>query len=154
MNVIEKDTRATSASNLRDDAHHHQTEVLAAAALSGGIGTLLFRAKWGGDASTIPARRERWLDEQRAAFESQVVPTPGRLYWQLLLGIATKVNFRNATRVPLLITAATRDRAVDASTIRWRAFRRCWAIYPAAPALAAASGLWWRSTRCSAGSRT
>jgi hypothetical protein len=62
VNVIEKDTRATSASNLRDDAHHHQTEVLAAAALSGGIGTLLFRAKWGGDASTIPARRERWRE--------------------------------------------------------------------------------------------
>ena len=70
------------------------------------------------------------LDEQRAAFESQVVPTPGRLYWQLLLGIATKVNFRNATRVPLLITAATRDRAVDASTIRWnyRKYRRSAAV--------------------------
>jgi alpha-beta hydrolase superfamily lysophospholipase len=70
------------------------------------------------------------LDEQRAAYESQVVPTPGRLYWQLLLGIATKVNFRNATRAPLLITAATRDRAVDASTIRWnyRKYRRSAAV--------------------------
>jgi alpha-beta hydrolase superfamily lysophospholipase len=58
------------------------------------------------------------------------VPTPGRLYWQLLLGIATKVNFRNANRVPLLITAATRDRAVDASTIRWnyRKYRRSAAV--------------------------
>ena len=68
--------------------------------------------------------------EQLAAYESQVVPTPGRLYWELLLGIATKVNFRNDARAPLLITAASRDRAVDASTIRWnyRKYRRSAAV--------------------------
>lgn len=60
--VIQRYTRATATSNLRDDAHHHQTEVLAAAALSGGVGTMLFRAKYAGDASTIPALRERWRE--------------------------------------------------------------------------------------------
>lgn len=58
------------------------------------------------------------------------MPTPGRLYWQLLLGVATKVNYRNATRAPLLITVASRDRAVDASTIRlnYRKYRRSAAV--------------------------
>jgi alpha-beta hydrolase superfamily lysophospholipase len=59
------------------------------------------------------------VDEQLTAYETQVVPTPGRLYWQLLLGQATRVDFRNADRAPLLITAGSLDRAVDASTIRW-----------------------------------
>ena len=85
----------------------------------------------------ISFRRFAWsfchtmgLDEQLAAYENQVVPTPGRLYWQLLLGVGTKVNFGNDTRAPLLITAASRDRAVDASTIRWnfRKYRRSKAV--------------------------
>jgi pimeloyl-ACP methyl ester carboxylesterase len=63
------------------------------------------------------------VDEQLAAYDRQVVPTPGRLYWQLLFGRAVKVNYKNATRAPLLITAAALDRAVDASTIRWN-FRK------------------------------
>jgi alpha-beta hydrolase superfamily lysophospholipase len=58
-------------------------------------------------------------DEQLSAYQRQVVPTPGRLYWQLLFGRATEVNFANAKRAPLLITVASKDRAVDASTIRW-----------------------------------
>jgi alpha-beta hydrolase superfamily lysophospholipase len=70
------------------------------------------------------------VDEQLAAYERQVVPTPGRLYWQLLLGRNTGVNFENATRAPLLITAATLDRAVDASTIRsnYRKYGRSGAV--------------------------
>jgi alpha-beta hydrolase superfamily lysophospholipase len=58
------------------------------------------------------------------------VPTPSRLYWQLLLGQSTKVNFRNGTRAPLLITGGSLDRAVDASTIRWnyRKYRRSEAV--------------------------
>ncbi len=70
-------------------------------------------------------------DEQRAAYDRQVVPTPGRLYWQLLLfSGATKVDFSNGTRAPLLITAASKDRAVDASTIRWnyRKYRHSGAV--------------------------
>jgi len=47
-------------------------------------------------------------DEQVAAYQRQVVPTPGRLYWQLLFGRDTKVDFRNGKRAPLLITVASR----------------------------------------------
>ena len=69
-------------------------------------------------------------DEQLAAYERQVVPTPGRLYWQLLFGRATKVDFLKILRAPLLITAASKDRAVDASTIRatFRKYHRSTAV--------------------------
>jgi len=86
---------------------------------------------------TMSFRRFAWsfchtsaADEQLSAYETQVVPTPGRLYWQLLLGRSTKVNFRNGARAPLLITAGSLDRAVDASTIRWnyRKYRRSEAV--------------------------
>lgn len=60
--VIARYTRAIAASNLRDSPLHHQTEVLAAAALSGGIGTLLFRAKYAGDVTAIPRLHEAWRD--------------------------------------------------------------------------------------------
>ena len=71
------------------------------------------------------------VDEQLAAYERQVVPTPGRLDWQLLLrSQATKVDFRNGDRAPLLITAGSLDRAVDASTIRsnYRKYRNSTAV--------------------------
>lgn len=71
------------------------------------------------------------VDEQLAAYEKQVVPTPGRLFWQVLLNSrATKVDFRNGDRAPLLITAGSLDRAVDASTIRsnYRKYRRSTAV--------------------------
>jgi hypothetical protein len=60
--VIQKYTRAIGSSNLRDDAQHHQTEVLAAAALCRDLGTKLFRVKYAGDASTYPALLEAWRE--------------------------------------------------------------------------------------------
>lgn len=67
MNVIHQYTHAVSSSNLRDDAHHHSTEVLAAAALCRGLGTKLFRVKYAGDATSYPALLEEW----RAVVESK-----------------------------------------------------------------------------------
>jgi hypothetical protein len=60
--VIQKYTRALGSSNLRDDAHHHSTEVLAAAALCRDLGTKLFRVKYAGDATTYPALLESWRE--------------------------------------------------------------------------------------------
>ncbi|CUI09824.1 hypothetical protein BN2497_14425 [Janthinobacterium sp. CG23_2] len=62
MNVIQKYTRALASSNLRDDAHHHSTEVLAAAALCRDLGTKLFRVKYASDATTYPALLEAWCE--------------------------------------------------------------------------------------------
>lgn len=62
MNVIQKYTSALGSSNLRDDAHHHSTEVLAAAALCRDLGTKLFRVKYAGDASSYPALLDAWRE--------------------------------------------------------------------------------------------
>jgi pimeloyl-ACP methyl ester carboxylesterase len=50
-----------------------------------------------GSADVVPALRLELLphpraDEQLAAYQRQVVPTPGRLYWQLLFGRATPAS--------------------------------------------------------------
>lgn len=62
MNVIQKYTSALGSSNLRDDAHHHSTEVLAAAALCRNLGTKLFRVKYAGDATSYPALLDAWRE--------------------------------------------------------------------------------------------
>ncbi len=62
MNVIQKYTSALGSSNLRDDAHHHSTEVLAAAALCRDLGTKLFRVKYAGDATSYPALLDAWRE--------------------------------------------------------------------------------------------
>lgn len=60
-NIAQKYSRATQTSDLKDDAHHHQTEVLAAVALSSELGSLLFRVKFGNDATSHKALLEKWL---------------------------------------------------------------------------------------------
>ena len=62
-------------------------------------------------------------DEQRAAFASQIVPTPGRIYFELALGIGSRVDFSNAQRAPLLLIAGDQDRTVQLSAVQ-AAYRR------------------------------
>lgn len=59
------------------------------------------------------------LVEARAAFETQVTPESGRIFFQgavalLSPGSPTRVNFRNASRAPLLLIAGGIDRIVPA----------------------------------------
>ena len=56
-------------------------------------------------------------EEQRAAFEQYVVPAPGRLYYQLALGIGTGVNFGNPDRAPLLLISGEQDRTIEPSMV-------------------------------------
>jgi pimeloyl-ACP methyl ester carboxylesterase len=56
--------------------------------------------------------------EQRAAYEKHVVPTPGRIYFQAVLGIGTKVNFKNPNRSPLLLIAGEKDRTANPSMVK------------------------------------
>lgn len=56
--------------------------------------------------------------ELRQVYERQVVPTPGRIFYQALFGVETRINFQNSRRAPLLLTAGEWDRAVDAVTNR------------------------------------
>ncbi|MAF04404.1 hypothetical protein [Herbaspirillum sp.] len=60
MNLIEKYTQSVGSSNLRDDEHHHSTEVLAAVAMSGDLASLLFRVKYYNDATSYSALSEGW----------------------------------------------------------------------------------------------
>src|SRR5450830_1703335 len=63
MKVIEKYTRAVNSSNLKDDEHHHATEVLAAAALcETRLATKLFRVKYAADASSYAALLAEWTE--------------------------------------------------------------------------------------------
>ncbi len=59
--VPERYARATISSNLRDSEHHHATDVLAAVALSSDMGSLLFRVRYGLDASCYKPLREAWI---------------------------------------------------------------------------------------------
>lgn len=59
--------------------------------------------------------------EQRAAYEQQVVPESGRIFFQgafALLNNATRVNFRNSTRAPLLMIAGSADHVCPAAQNR------------------------------------
>lgn len=64
MGMIQRYSRATQSSNLMDDAQHHQTEPLAAVALSDvgidGIGNLLFRVKYANDGTSYNDLLAKW----------------------------------------------------------------------------------------------
>lgn len=77
--LAQRYSRATQSSNLKDDSHHYQTEVLAAVALSSAFGSLLFRVKYANDATSHNALLEKWtvLVEQKSVFRgwpSHIVP--------------------------------------------------------------------------------
>ncbi|MDB5826220.1 MAG: hypothetical protein JWQ73_440 [Variovorax sp.] len=67
--------------------------------------------QWG-FAHTLP------LVEQQADYAAQIVPTPGKIYYQLVLGIHCAVNWRNPARAPLLLIAGDEDRTATASMVR------------------------------------
>lgn len=60
-------------------------------------------------------------DEQRRVYDAQVIPTPGRIFFQAgfaMFNSSTKVRFRNDGRSPLLLIAGERDRTVPAKMNR------------------------------------
>ena len=48
--------------------------------------------------------------EMPAVYEQQIVPAPGRIYFQAALGLGNGVNFKNPNRGPLLLVAGEDDR--------------------------------------------
>jgi hypothetical protein len=64
MGIVQKYSRATLSSNLKDDAFHHDHEKLAAVALSGvatgSPANLLFRVKYANDYTSYPALLGEW----------------------------------------------------------------------------------------------
>jgi pimeloyl-ACP methyl ester carboxylesterase len=69
--------------------------------------------------------------EAREAFQLNAIPTPGRIFFQAGLAnlnpwAATKVDYRNDRRAPLLLIAGSEDHTVPASVTRanFRKYRR------------------------------
>lgn len=69
--------------------------------------------------------------DQRAAYDRLVVPEAGRIFFQAALALAdprsaTRVDFRNPDRAPLLLIAGSDDRIIPPSLNRanWRKYRR------------------------------
>lgn len=59
---VEGYTRAVGSSNLKCDEYHTDTDKLAAAALSGDLGSRIFRVRYANDASSYPALLDAWCD--------------------------------------------------------------------------------------------
>ena len=79
-----------------------------------------FRSFATGFAQTLPEA------EKPGAYQEQIVPTPGRIFFEALLGIGSRVDYANPARPPLLLIAADRDRTVPAAMVRTNARKqRC-----------------------------
>ena len=81
------------------------------------IVTMTFKEFQYGFANTLPEA------EQRAVYDMYIVPETGRIYFELGLAPlnpqhATRVDFGNATRAPLLLIAAEKDHTVPAHLVR------------------------------------
>jgi pimeloyl-ACP methyl ester carboxylesterase len=55
--------------------------------------------------------------EQRAAYDAHIVPAPGRIYYQSVLGFGAGVNWKNDHRAPLLLISGEHDRTVGPSMV-------------------------------------
>lgn len=56
--------------------------------------------------------------EQRAAYDRHVVPAPGRIYYQSVLGLDAGIRWQNPDRAPLLLISGEDDRTVEPSMVR------------------------------------
>jgi pimeloyl-ACP methyl ester carboxylesterase len=57
-------------------------------------------------------------EEADEAYERYIVPTPGRVYYDGLLGKGTKVQFDNPNRPPLLLIAGEKDLTAQPSMVK------------------------------------
>lgn len=67
--------------------------------------------------------------DQRRAYDHYVVPAPGRLYYQSVLGLGSGINWSRPDRAPLLLLSGEDDRTVEPFMVRQQAKR-----YAASPA--------------------
>jgi pimeloyl-ACP methyl ester carboxylesterase len=57
----------------------------------------------------------------RPAYDRYIVPTPGRIFYEALLGMGSKFKSPNPARPPLLLTAAELDRTVPLPMVKTNA---------------------------------
>ncbi|MFT4172047.1 MAG: alpha/beta hydrolase [Rhodocyclaceae bacterium] len=63
-------------------------------------------------AQTLPAH------EMAATYDAHIVPSPGRIFFQAVTGIGSRVSFRNPARPPLLLIAGELDHIVTPDMVR------------------------------------
>ena len=51
--------------------------------------------------------------EQRRVFDGIVVPAPGRLWYQSVLGLGSRIDWKNPDRAPLLLISGGDDRTIE-----------------------------------------
>ena len=56
--------------------------------------------------------------EQKKVYEEQIVPAPGRIYFQAAVGIGNALNFANPTRPALLLITGEKDLTSTPSMVR------------------------------------
>jgi len=61
--------------------------------------------------------------EQRQAFDEHIVPAPGRIYYQSVLGFGASIDWKKANRAPLLLVSGMDDRTVEPDMVRQNASR-------------------------------
>lgn len=88
--------------------------------------------RWGGWRKIVPPSLDEFSygflnniepAQRRGIYEAQAVPETGRIFFEAAFalldrGQATRVNFANSARAPLLITSGTRDHNVTAAMVR------------------------------------
>lgn len=88
MKIAEQYTRSVNSSSLADDDRHHNTDALAAVALSSDIGSALFRVKYALDKTSLPELILIWrgkvakkAKERGWSQHARVVADESLLYW-------------------------------------------------------------------------
>jgi pimeloyl-ACP methyl ester carboxylesterase len=56
--------------------------------------------------------------EKKPAYDMQVIPTPGRNFFEAQFGIGGRVNWANPARPPLLLIAGSKDRTITPSMVK------------------------------------
>jgi pimeloyl-ACP methyl ester carboxylesterase len=56
--------------------------------------------------------------EKRRAYDTYIVPAPGRIYWQDALGIGVSIRKGNPERPPLLMTCGSLDKTVNPAGVK------------------------------------
>lgn len=51
-------------------------------------------------------------------YDAQIVPSPGRIFYDVVLGRGARVNWKNPNRAPLLLIAAEHDRTVPTPMVK------------------------------------
>lgn len=57
-------------------------------------------------------------DAQAEAYARFIVPAPGRIYYQSVLGLGSTIDWNNPDRPPLLLISGAEDRTVEPSMVR------------------------------------